>query len=189
MHPTLKLIFYVPKFNFFITCIKNIWQWGIKKCPPSVSEKNKNKCMSMRHEQMFAPLQCLKTMHPPFLAHQKSTLPFFSDCPTGIKYSKQNATPSPYHTHAKKSTTLKHVKTFTHPPTKKTLIFYIPTLFLRENSLFKTIIKNLWQWGMKKIPSPSVFEKNQMCVNDAWKKLPAINVWKECNPHPFLDQK
>ncbi len=70
----------------------------------------------MRHEQMFAPLQCLKTM-----AHQKYILPFFSDCPTNIKFSKQNVTPSPYHAQTKKSTTLKHVK---HSPPPNSYLIY-----------------------------------------------------------------
>ncbi len=54
-------------------------------------------------------------------------------------------TPSPYHAHAKKSTTLKHLKTLTHQ-----LIFYIPKLFLKENILLKIFSKNACHCGIKK---------------------------------------
>ncbi len=45
-------------------------------------------------------------------------------------------------------------------------------------------IKNVSWWGMRNIYSSSVSEKNQMCVNEAWKKLSAINAWKEYTPPP-----
>ncbi len=36
------------------------------------------------------------------------------------------------------------------------------------------------RWGMKKIHSRSVSEKKKNVCHEAWNKLPAINVWKEC---------
>ncbi len=133
------------------------------------------KCMLMRHEQMFALIQCLKTMHPPSLAPPNP--PF--DCPTSIKCLKQHITPSSYHAHAKKLTTLKHVKTFKPPPPQ--LIFYIPKLFLKENSLFKTIIKNVWQWGMEKIHGHSVSEKKSNLCQWGMKKK-GSSMWKNQLP-------
>ncbi len=128
-------------------------------CPPSVSEKKSNVCQ-------WGMNNCLPTLSvwkqctpPPSLAHQKSPLPFFSDCPTSIKCLKQNVTPSPYHAHSKKSTTLKHVKTLILG-TK--FIFYIAKLFLNEN-ISKTIIKNVWQWDMVKIHHPLVSKKINVC--------------------------
>ncbi len=100
------------------------------------------KCMSMRHERMFALIQCWKQCTPP------PWLPQIHPLIAPLVLSAWNNISSPPLTmHMPKLTTLKHVKTFNPPPQ---LIFYIPKLFLKENSLFKTIIKNVWQWGIEK---------------------------------------
>ncbi len=103
----------------------------IKKCLTVRHEKmqclKKHKRVSMRYEQIVACIQFLKTMHP-LTPHPNPPLPIIFNCPTSIKCLKQNVTPSPYHAHANKSTTLKHVETLT-PPKKNPHILYTKIVF------------------------------------------------------------
>ncbi len=69
-------------------------QWGMTK----MQCLKKHKCVSMRYEIFFAPIQCLKTMHPPKKIHPSQ---FFSNQSTSINFFKQNVIPSTYHAHAK----------------------------------------------------------------------------------------
>ncbi len=100
----------------------------------------------MRHEQMFAPFQCLTTMHSSLsLAYQTSTLPFFLTAILVLNAQNEMST-LPLTMHMQNVNYPQACKNIPLPPHK--LIFYIPKLFLKENSHFKTIIKNIWQWSM-----------------------------------------
>ncbi len=166
-----------------ITCIKNVWQWGIQKMCPLQCLKKSQMYVNEAWTIVCPHSVSENNAPPPSLAHLKSTLPFFSDCPNSIKCLKQNVTPSPYHAHAKKSTTLKHVKTFICSK----FIFYIPKLFLNENRLSKTIIKMFDSETWTKFTILQCLKKIK-CVSMRHKKIcrPSMS---EKNAPPLLGLK
>ncbi len=169
--------FFLQENKLFVTFIKKCLtlRHGQKSSSLPFSVWKQSKWVSVRHEKKA--LWCLKTMHPcPFVKKEiHSSSQFILTTPLPPVCLKQNVSPSPNHAHAKKSSTLKHVK---NAPHCLKLILYAPKF-----NCFITCIKNVWQWGIKKTCPFRCLKKKS---NKAWTNVspPPLQCLKTMPPPP-----